>query len=229
MWLTDLENELSTKGISAQLHGYDCTIVNFPQQAFLPASVKLAKLDVLAKPLPEELVGVYDIVHIRAFSSIIFHCNTTPLLSTALAMLKPGGWIQWDEMGADYVIESPSPEIPKTACETIDRILKAGGDAHGIKRDFLGEIDRHLSENGFRDVHVHVDENRKRDYKGWTEDHLMVWEDLVHYLPSKSDAPEAPCTKELWTQLFAGAVTETEQGVVMFYRDIITAIGRKPL
>ncbi|KAI3316623.1 hypothetical protein HD806DRAFT_517142 [Xylariaceae sp. AK1471] len=228
VWLTDLDHQLSNKKVSSQLDGYDINDVNFPPPAFLPNMVKLNKLDVLSRPLPEELIGAYDIVHIRAFSSIIFNCNTTPLLSTALAMLKPGGWLQWDEMGADFVIEPPSPDISKTACETIDRILKAGGETHGMKREFLRELDRHVSENGFQEVHLQEDKNRKQDYKGWTEDFLMVWEDLASFFPSKADKPEAPVTKEFWVDLFAKAVKETEQGVALFYRNMFTVVGRKP-
>jgi hypothetical protein len=228
VWLIDLDRDLSNKKISARLDGYDINDGDFPSPAFLPPSVKLNKLDVLARPLPQELVGAYDIVHIRAFSSIIFNCNTTPLLSTALAMLKPGGWLQWDEMGADFVIEPPSPEVSKTACETVDRILKAGGEARGLKRDFLTELDRHVSENGFGDVRLREDENRKQDYKGWTEDFLMVWEELASYFPVKADEPEAPITREFWVDLFVKAVHETERGVALFYRNIFTVVGRKP-
>jgi hypothetical protein len=229
VWLIDMEREMSGKNISVQLDGYDINEVAFPQPAFLPDSITLKKLDVLARPLPEELVGAYDIVHIRAFSSIIFNCNTTPLLSTALAMLKPGGWLQWEENAADFVVEAASPGLSTTVCDTMAGILKAGGDAHGFDRSFLKELDRHLSENGFQEVQGKEYINRKQDYKGWTEDFLMVWEDVTSLFPSKADAPQAPITKESWRNMCASAVHETEQGVALHYGSIVTAVGRKPL
>ncbi|KAI0382446.1 hypothetical protein F5Y04DRAFT_252686 [Hypomontagnella monticulosa] len=228
VWLNDLDRELSSNGISAKLDGYDVNPVNFPAPAFLPQSVMLKKLDVLANPLPEEMIGAYDIVHVRAFVSIIMNSDVTPLLSTALALLKPGGWLQWEESRADtYVVESPSPEVSKSACQTIVQILKAGGEARGSRFEFLAELDRHLKEHGFEDVHMQASDNRKQDYKAWTEDYLMVWEELSGYFPPKAQQPQSPMTRESWLELFANAVGETEKGVVVHQGKIVAVVGRK--
>ncbi|KAI0836037.1 hypothetical protein F5Y06DRAFT_116402 [Hypoxylon sp. FL0890] len=228
VWLNDLHSEFTKKGISAQLDGYDVNPTNFPPPAFLPESVTLTKLDIFAKPLPEEMVGAYDIVHFRALSSLILNSNLTPLLSTALALLKPGGWLQWEESRADtYVIQSPSPEISTSACETIVQILKAGGDARGAKFDFLAEADRHLKEHGFTEIHMRMNETRKQDLKAWTEDYLMVWEELAVYFPSKEEQPQATMSREAWVELFGKAVSETEQGVVVHHGKVMSVVGRK--
>ncbi|KAI0413075.1 hypothetical protein F5X98DRAFT_301568 [Xylaria grammica] len=229
VWLVNLEHELSKKRISSQLNGYDINDTNFPPSAFLPGSISLTKLDVLSKTLPEEVIGAFDVVHIRAFSSIIINNNTTALLSTALALLKPGGWLQWEEWGTEFVVETASPGLSTVACERIAGILKAGGDAQGMKVDFVKEFDRHLADAGFRQVHVREDVKRRRDYKGWTEDVLMIWEEVASFFPTKAEIPQAPVTKELWAQLFADAVRETECGVALHRRSLFTAVGRKPL
>ncbi|KAI1815831.1 hypothetical protein GGS20DRAFT_306978 [Poronia punctata] len=227
IWLTSLHDELTKRNISsAQLDGYDINAINFPSKNFLPPSVSLHKLDVLAQPLPENLIGAYDIVHIRAFSSLVLHNDPSPIISAAKAMLKPGGWIQWDESGADFIVQSPSPDVGKTACLTIDGILKAGGEASGAKREFITELDRHA--NGFQEVQLQSYAVRKQDYKAWTEDYLMVWEDLAMYFPLAADKPDAPLTREAWNGLFVNAIKETEQGVALFYRDIVVMTGQKP-
>ncbi|KAI0116173.1 hypothetical protein F4776DRAFT_666496 [Hypoxylon sp. NC0597] len=172
-------------GNGAQSDGYDVNPINFPAPAFLPESVTLKKLDILAKPLPEEILGVYDIVHVRAMSRSI-KSDVTPLLSTALDLLKPGGWLQWEESRAYvYVVQSPSPEISKSACETIVHVLQAGGKSIGWSAEYLAEADRHPKEQGFEDVHMKTTETPKRDLKAWTEDYLMVWEELSSLLPPK--------------------------------------------
>ncbi|KAK7756138.1 hypothetical protein SLS62_001730 [Diatrype stigma] len=229
VWLSDLDSALSEKGVSAQLDGYDVNTVNFPAPAFLPEKVTLKKLDILARPLPEELIGAYDIVHARALVSISASSVVPPLLSTALALLKPGGWLQWEESRADtYVIEAPtSPEVSTSALNTIVRILQAGGKARGMTFEFLGELDRHLKEHGFEDVHAQAAETRKRDRKAWTEDYLMVWEELAVHFPLKAAAPQAPMTRESWVDLFSKAVEETEQGAVVHQGKIVTVVGRK--
>lgn len=229
VWLSDLHDELSGKGVSAQLDGFDVNPVNFPAPPFLPSSVTLKKLDVLARPLPEEMIGAYDVVHVRAFTSIIINSNLEPLLSTALALLKPGGWLQWEESRADtYFVESPSSSASTTACNTIVKILEAGGKARGSTFEFLGELDRHVTENGgFEDVHMQMADSRKQDWKAWTEDYLMVWEELSVFFPSKAAQPQAPMTKESWVELFARAVAETEQGVAVHTGKVVSVVGRK--
>ncbi|KAI1409311.1 hypothetical protein F5Y13DRAFT_203730 [Hypoxylon sp. FL1857] len=230
VWLTDFDSELTKRGISAQLDGYDVSPINFPAPAFLPDSVTLKKLDIYAKPLPEEMVGAYDIVHVRAISSTILNSNLTPLLSTALSLLKSGGWLQWEESRADvHVVQSPSPEVSKSACDTIIHILKAGGEARRSTFEFLAEADRHLKEHGFEDVQMKMTETRKQDLKAWTEDYLMVWEELAAFFPPKEKQPEAPMTREAWVDLFAKAVGETEKGVVVHQGSIMSAVGRKAL
>ncbi|KAI1086721.1 hypothetical protein F5B19DRAFT_478075 [Rostrohypoxylon terebratum] len=227
-WLNDLDHELSNKGISAQLDGFDVNPVNFPAPTFLPASVTLKKLDILAKPLPEELISTYDIVHARALTSIIVNQDLGPILSTALALLKPGGWLQWEESRADtYFVQPPTPEISTTACDTIVHLLKTAGDARGTKFDFLGELGRHVGEFGFEDVHHLSLKLRKQDFKAWTEDYLMVWEELYVFFPPKAQQPDAPITREAWIDLFSKAVGETEKGVVVHHGELVSVVGRK--
>ncbi|KAI2463722.1 hypothetical protein F4781DRAFT_415748 [Annulohypoxylon bovei var. microspora] len=228
IWLNDLDRELSSKGISAQLDGYDVNPINFPAPAFLPSSVTLKKLDILAKPLPADMIGVYDIVHARALTSIVVNSDLTPVLSTALALLKPGGWIQWEESRADrYFVQPPSPEISTTACDTIVHLLKAAGEARGSTFKFLGDLGRHVENFGFGDVHSHLAKLRQRDFKAWTEDYLMVWEELYVFFPPKKNEPQAPMTREAWIDLFAKAVQETEKGVVVHQGEIVSVVGRK--
>ncbi|EMR71188.1 putative umta methyltransferase family protein [Eutypa lata UCREL1] len=228
IWLSDLDGYLSKKGVSAKLDGYDVNPINFPAPPFLPETVTLNKLNVFTKPLPEELIGAYDIVHVRALVSVILNSDLTPLLSTALALLKPGGWLQWEESRADtYFVEAPSPEVSTNSLNTIIQILHAGGKARGVEFEFLGELDRHLKEHGFEDVHMQGIETRKQDKKAWTEDYLMVWEELAVHFPPKATAPGAPMTRESWVDLFAKAVGETEKGVVAHQGKVVTVVGRK--
>lgn len=233
VWLNDLERELSKQGVPARLDGYDVNPVYFPAPAFLPPSVTLQKLDVLAQPLPAEILGTYDIVHARALGSVVVGNNGVgiqALLANALALLKPGGWLQWEESRADtYVIEAPAPDVSTEASHTLVHILQAGGKARGMDFGFLGELDRHLGAQGFKDVHMQARDTRKQDRKAWTEDYLMVWEELAAHFPPKATAPQSPMTREGWTELFSKVVAETEQGVVAHQGKVMAVVGRKPL
>lgn len=62
--------------------------------------VSLHILDAVSEPhkVPSELVGTFDIVHIRLLIAAISNNNPIPVLKTALALLKPGGFLQWTEI-----------------------------------------------------------------------------------------------------------------------------------
>ncbi|KAI3390869.1 hypothetical protein diail_8467 [Diaporthe ilicicola] len=230
IWLSELHSALTRANVPAQLDGFDINPVNFPDSAFLPPSMSLKKLDILAKPLPAALIGVYDIVHIRAFVSLIADADLTPVLSVASELLKPGGFLQWEEtQGDSFIVESPSPQISKAACDNVVQILKGASQARGIRNDWVDVLDTHLDKYGFQNARQHRHEKRKQDFKGWTDDYLMVWDELAVYFPPKSKEPNAQLSRETWLDLFAAAVKETEQGVVVHQGAVITAVGQKPL
>ncbi|EHA22134.1 hypothetical protein CBS63078_3260 [Aspergillus niger] len=230
IWLIDLHAQLAKNNITAQLDGFDINPVNFPAAAYLPASISLQQLDVLAKPLPENLLGAYDVVHIRAFASIVPDSNLAPILSVASSLLKPGGYLQWEENRGDlFLVEAPAPEISTAACDRVVQVLKGGLQAKGISNAWIDELDTHLAQFGLQDTRLLAHDKRKQDYKGWTEDYLMVWEEVTALFPPKAEAPKAPLSREAWIAMFAAAVKETEEGVIIHQKRILTAVGKKPL
>ncbi|KAJ0424473.1 hypothetical protein BJY00DRAFT_276765 [Aspergillus carlsbadensis] len=231
VWLTEVYAHLAKANIPAQLDGFDINSVNFPDPAYLPASVSLRQLDIFTPDLPAELLGVYDVVHIRALTSVIPNEPTlTRVLSIASKLLKPGGFLQWEETRGDkFIAEAPSQQVTKSACEGIIQILHGSMQQRGVRNDWVDALDTHLKQVGYRDARLLVQEKRKQDYKGWTEDYLMVWEELADLFPTKAQAPGAPLSRETWVDMFARAVSETEQGVVVHQGRIMTVVGQKPL
>ncbi|KAI2991942.1 hypothetical protein CBS147343_8133 [Aspergillus niger] len=230
VWLIDLHTQLAKENITAQLDGFDINPINFPAAAYLPASISLQQLDILAKPFPAHLLGTYDVVHIRAFSSVVSGSNLTPILSAASSLLKPGGYLQWEENRGDLlIVEAPAPHISTEACDRVVQVLKGGFKAKGMSNDWIDELDTHLAQFGLQDTRLLAHDKRKQDYKAWTEDYLMVWEELTALFPPKADAPNAPLSREAWVAMFAAAVKETEEGVVVHQRRILTAVGKMPV
>ena len=253
-WLLDLADELSRRGCleggGARLDGFDVNPVNLPASAFLPAGVALHELDVLGGSLPPEMLGSYDLVHMRAVVSLVRREDTAPLLSAARALLRPGGWLQWEESPpGGLTVEAPPPPSPSPfpttataavtteACDAILQILALGGAARGLTYGFVEDLDGHLTQNGFAGPETRRCALRPRDYKAWTEDYLMVWEELAGHFPpqTQTQTPEQgqrqgqnQMTREAWTDLFDRAVRETERGVVVHQGSVITAVGRKP-
>jgi hypothetical protein len=230
IWLSDLYTSLTSANTSAQLDGLDINPINFPASAYLPKSMSLKTLDILASPLATELIGIYDIVHIRTFASVIPDGDLTPVLTVASKLMKPGGYLQWEECRGDrFIVQSPSPNICKNSCDSIVQILMEGIQAKDSRNDWVDVLDTHLSQYGFQHTRVHRHENRIQDLQAWTEDHLMVWDELAFMFPSRPQEPDAQVTREAWLDLYAAAIRETEEGVVIHQGAVITAVGKKPL
>ncbi|KAK8105655.1 uncharacterized protein PG998_003871 [Apiospora kogelbergensis] len=231
VWLTDLHSSLAKTNVSAQLDGFDINPINFPDPAFLPSGVTLKQLDILAHPFPPHLKGVYDVVHIRAFCSVINNAPALrPVLAVASELLKPGGFLQWEETRGDrFFVDCPSPQTSSVACSTITQVLQGASQARGISMEWVDVLDTHVNAFGFQDVRLLAQEKRKQDLKGWTEDYMMVWEEIASFFPPKATQPNAPMSREAWVELFANSVKETEQGVVVHQGRILTVVGQKPL
>ena len=86
IWLLDLARTISP---TAQLDGFDIDISGCPQKLWLPPNVTMRQLDALGE-IPEHLVGVYDIVHLRLFQVVVKDNDPGPLLRNMLRMLS--GW-----------------------------------------------------------------------------------------------------------------------------------------
>lgn len=81
---------------STTLDAIDISFGQFPPREWLPPNLSLRLVDMF-RPPPPELHQKYDIIHIRHFVCVVKDNDPTPLLQNLLTMLKPGGWIQWDE------------------------------------------------------------------------------------------------------------------------------------
>ena len=93
IWLLDLSRELS----SAQLDGFDISLAQAPPKQWLPANVELRTWNILDE-VPDEMAGKYDIVHVRLLVLAVENSDPRPLLRNLINMLKPGGFLQWDEL-----------------------------------------------------------------------------------------------------------------------------------
>ncbi|KAG0161100.1 hypothetical protein PDIDSM_8633 [Penicillium digitatum] len=130
IWLQDVANLLPNK--SVYLHGFDISSTQYPQRHEIPRSgqkpIPLTVHDAL-HPFPAEHRGRYDLVHIRLLTAGLKQADYTRVLANARALLKPNGWIQWEEVDhtafcTDAVLE-PAAITRLREC-VIEAMLKLG-------------------------------------------------------------------------------------------------------
>ena len=108
--------------------------------------------------VPRNLVGRFDVVHIRTFCIVVKNGNPGPLLKNLIEMLsefticwpsprivlvlhranppsifeEPGGYIQWDEMDcASFSADSPNEHTPKNNADELLRLWQQfAADTH---------------------------------------------------------------------------------------------------
>ncbi|KAH8785240.1 S-adenosyl-L-methionine-dependent methyltransferase [Diaporthe sp. PMI_573] len=78
----------------AILHGFDISAALFPNPA--RPGITMQTLDV-KQPIPEELWGKYDLVHVRLLAAAMLADEWAPAVRNVAKMLRPGGWMQWEE------------------------------------------------------------------------------------------------------------------------------------
>ena len=81
IWLIELSRALPS---STQFDGFDIDMTQLPPKQWLPSNVAMHKLDAFST-LPSELVGRYDIVHLRLFTVLVKHNDPVPLLRNLIA------------------------------------------------------------------------------------------------------------------------------------------------
>lgn len=95
IWLSNLADQLPRE---ARMDGYDVDPSKFLESHQLPPNVTLSSGNI-REPFPESLRGQYDLVHVRL---LVFALKADEWVSAAVnarRLLKPGGYLLWEETG----------------------------------------------------------------------------------------------------------------------------------
>lgn len=94
-WLADLARDLSP---TSSFYGFDIDASKFAPAENLPSNIKLETGNALEPP-PEQHHGKYDVVHVRLLKYALKKDDWEIVARNVFALLKPGGWILWEETG----------------------------------------------------------------------------------------------------------------------------------
>ncbi|KAH2021349.1 hypothetical protein KXV43_002259 [Aspergillus fumigatus] len=143
IWLLDLACELPEPAV---LDGLDIDLSKAPPAQWLPNNVTVHNWDILS-PVPEHLVGRYDIVHLRLLILVVEHSDPVPIIQNAYRMLKPGGYIQWDDLNYPDTHVSKANPGADTPAARLDhfrdrtKLAMANGDQHLMTmEEFAGSL-----------------------------------------------------------------------------------------
>jgi ubiquinone/menaquinone biosynthesis C-methylase UbiE len=93
IWLLELAKSLPS---TASFAGFDISAGQFPSPDWVAPNISFAALDA-SKPPPAHLQNQFDVVHLRLFTLVVENNDPAPYIHHCMSLLKPGGYLQWDE------------------------------------------------------------------------------------------------------------------------------------
>ncbi|KAF7884303.1 uncharacterized protein EAF02_004639 [Botrytis sinoallii] len=218
IWLVDLSRSLP----EAQLDGFDISDSHFPSKSELPENVKLFTHDAL-KPPTEDISGKYDVVHVGRINLFIRNEDPAPLLQNFMKMLKPGGYLHWDELDVGGMHTS----IEKPYATEMNRFGKSWLESQGCTSQWVSGMtelfeSHNLKVHDYRRVPI-----RNHMAKPWTEMQIMANRDFVEHdvIPSTQGNPNLP-SADRWREMLRGVEKEA-QGGLRILMDIVYIVGQK--
>lgn len=219
-WVLEVANHF--KAGRVDLLGLDITSSNFPNAAWLPNNVRFGVWDAYGE-LPKEHEKVFDIVHLRTLYSTVQGNKVDPLLANCLKMLKPGGYLQWDESDASTLAcYTPDASVKAEACKQIIAVQDFSARMFTqMTPDWLHKLSSTLQERGCEVVAHDEFEPDKRLARAWTDNMLLVWRSMIALVPEQ-ETPLPPgmglpekLSRARFAALFKEAIEETQKGVMI--------------
>ena len=213
IWLINVAHEYP----SALLDGFDIDVSQAPPTQWLAPNITLRQWNIF-DPVPDDLIGVYDVVHVRLIAIVIQKDNLKEVLQTLLQLLKPGGYIQWDELnfpGTCVETSDSSAQLP-SLYEIRERVYSDG------RNDWTLRLPDLFMEEGLLDNKIYHFQDVPDLFKANGEQHLLTMEEFASSLARK-DRKEAAA--DLF-RLVQNAGDEMSSGAALSMPRVV-CVGRK--
>lgn len=200
IWLLDLAKELP----GAHLDGLDIDITQAPAQPWLPPNVTLKQWNIFEQ-VPDDLLEKYDVVHLRLLILVVENSDPVPIIRNVSKMLKPGGYIQWDDL--DYPgthVKTVGKSAPCRAFQELRTFVYSKG-----KNDWVLNLPQMLENHGFTDAQRFHFEDRPELSKANSDQHLLTMEEFALRLAKENKQEEARKVRHLISAVSREAGTGT--------------------
>lgn len=215
IWLIDTARELP----EAQFEGLDYNLVQAPPPKWLPPNVRMRHWN-LFDDVPDDLVAKYDYVHTRLLLLVVESKNPRPIIRNLRKLLKPGGYLQWDELDTVHMtVAKLDPNLPTPALDQLRDWSWAGG-----RHDWTVRLPEFLAEEGFQDARADFVGDPPELARAFNEQHLLTAEEFAEGLV-KLGKPEAGAK---YFRIVEEAYEESVAGAALCVPRLV-CVARKPL
>ncbi|OJJ07549.1 hypothetical protein ASPVEDRAFT_142718 [Aspergillus versicolor CBS 583.65] len=224
-WLYDIkdarEKEPESRIVSTKYHGFDLSPELFPKP---DSPRKVADIDFTAhnfyKPFPQEHIGKYDLVHARHLILAVEGEDLIPATEHITSLLKPGGYLQWEEYDFQDQLDNCHPCKMTTTWTTI---LNWVGERYSLR--FSDKVRDQVAAAGLEIV-----EKKQFTTRGLplSEDHRLTLLFAFHTgVPRVCLKAKGKSDEEI-EKIYAECLEELESGVILDYY-MSRVVARKPV
>ncbi|KAJ6130525.1 hypothetical protein N7512_003305 [Penicillium capsulatum] len=224
LWTLEVAHGFS----DAQVMAYDIADTYFPAKEYWPSNLTFDHLDCLNEP-PASLAGQFDVVHLRMWAIIIKENDPCPLIRHASKLLKPGGFIQWEDarFGSSVMRGEAAIKIQDLMGRFSASINQ---DYKGIRLRWLDELDQHVT-GAEADLEV-VD----CQYRPWSphliplcmDTYMVAADNVGAALDHLAHVSLSVPSKEEWTSAWAVMAQDVQKrNGAQFYWPPVTLVARK--
>lgn len=200
IWLAEVAHELP----NAQLDGFDIDLTQAPPKEWLPSNTRLRHGNIF-DDIPDDLQGKYDIVHVRLLVLVVENSDPRPIIRNLVRMLKPGGYLQWDDLNyPDTHIKTVDISLQTPALKELREMVYSRG-----RNDWPLQLDVILNEEGLEDAKLYHFEDTLALARANGEQHLLTMEEFASRLVRADNKEEASKIYQLiqavWKEYLEGA------------------------
>ncbi|KAK2616874.1 hypothetical protein QQS21_000252 [Conoideocrella luteorostrata] len=215
MWLIDVSRQLP----EAHLHGLDYNLRQAPHQTWLPPNIYMKCLNIF-EDMPDDPIGKYDCVHTRLLLLVVQEKDSRPIIQNLHRLLKPGGYLQWDELDTvNALIKKVNPDQQTLALDQLREWSRADS-----QHDWTVQFADFCIEEGFIDAKIDFFEDGNELARAFNDQHLLITEEFAQSLGelghSKLAAKYLSLVEEAYDESVAG-------GALCVPR--VVCVARKPL
>ncbi|KAI9739224.1 MAG: hypothetical protein M1834_007437 [Cirrosporium novae-zelandiae] len=224
IWLVDLARQLPAP---AHLDGFDISLSQIPSKELTSKNIAFHYLDACT-PIPAHLEGQYDLVHLRLLVLGIRDSNPGPVLDNVIRLLKPGGYLQWDEGEISSMIPTNlPPTISLFHCRELLALIRSFHSGRKDSHTWVGDLPRLFEAHGLLDVKYHNPPIASKSLKYWMDNQLMGFEEASEMWERSEKEEEREKGRKL-KGLIGRAFEESKRGAAICYLPMVV-VGRKGL
>ncbi|PQE27514.1 UMTA methyltransferase family protein [Rutstroemia sp. NJR-2017a BBW] len=195
LWAVEVAREIP----AATVFGLDIDLSKAPHEEWLPSNLSLRKWN-LFEEVPEDLLGKFDLIHVRLLVLVIENSDPTPLLRNIMKLLKPGGHFQWEELNyIEAEVKTVNASADISALDRFKDMIVSRG-----RNDWTVKLADFATKEGFGDANMYYFDDKLELIPAHMENYLMVMSEFASRVEANGLKQEGAVMRDIMEKAYQG-------------------------